>query len=90
VQNCANSKPGPKPDPFRAYLRNQMRDFMSDRTFATYWRAFRTFSDLVEMGAITDAERRAAMIAALRPNGDINVSKFARMADQELMKAISR
>lgn len=61
---------------------------MSDRTFATYWRAFRLLGYLRDAGAITEDEQRAAMSRAIRPNGSINVCKFARNSEMTLMQAM--
>jgi hypothetical protein len=81
------SKPGPKPDPVRLRLRRLMSE-MSDRTFATYWQAFGILGDLKAAGAITDGQARAATAAAIRPNGTLNVCKFARNADALLVEAM--
>ena len=82
MQNCASSKPGPKPDPARAYARKLFSEW-SERTFATYWSAMQR----LDVGG--EDAKRAALAAAIRPNGSINVSKLARIADQELMKAVT-
>ncbi len=73
-------KPGPKPDPHRAYLRRLFAEW-SDRTFASYYLAFRQLAVLAEEGVITDARRRQITRDCTRPNGSVNVSKFARIAD---------
>jgi hypothetical protein len=53
----------------------------SDRTFATYYRAFLILSELG-----TDVCKEA-LLASVRPNGSFNVSKFSRLADMECMKS---
>lgn len=75
-------KPGPKPHPHRAMLRKMFSD-MSDRAFATYWRAYQL---LALYGA--DGEQRAAVAASTRPNGSFNVSKYAKMADAAVMRYV--
>lgn len=82
MQNCSSSKPGPKPDPARARLRKDNAEW-SDRTFATYWRAWQILFSACGVDVMREALR-----AAVRPNGSINVSKFARIADRELMIAV--
>lgn len=79
---------GPKADPHRAFTRRLFTEW-SDRTFATYWRGSRLLSDLVELGAISDAERRAVHAAAIRPNGSVNVCKFARNSEAMLMRTMA-
>ena len=73
-------KPGPKPDPLRAELRKLFEDW-SDRTFATYYAAFRQFSALQQLGIITEAKRQEITLDCSRPNGSFNVCKFARIAE---------
>ena len=80
-QICGSSKPGPKPDSYRAAVRKMMAE-MSDRTFDTFWAAFctiRTFDG--------DDALQAALKAATRPNGSLNVSKLSRLADSAVMRA---
>jgi len=77
MQNCSSSRPGPERDPIRAFTRKQFAEW-SDRTFATYWSALRRLE-------AAGADPRVALVAAIRPNGSINVSRLARIADQELM-----
>ena len=79
---------GPKPDPYRAFTRRTFEEW-SDRTFATYWRANRTLAELVEMGAMAEDQRRAVLASAIRPNGTINVCKFARNSDAALIRAMT-
>jgi hypothetical protein len=74
------TKPGPKPDPLRKRLRRLFSEW-SDRTFATYYLAFRRMSALVEEGVITEVECREIMQSCTRPNGSVNVCKFARIAE---------
>jgi hypothetical protein len=74
------TKPGPKPDPLRKHMRRMFSEW-SDRTFATYYLAFRRLAVLVEEGAITNDQRREIMRSCHRPNGSINVCKFARIAE---------
>ena len=82
-------KPGPRPDEARRRIRRLM-EHMSDRTFATYWRAFCLMSELKELGVIGDQERYEANLASTRPNGTLNVCKFARIADGLLMRAATQ
>ena len=82
-------KPGPKPDPMRRFTRKQLSEW-SDRTFVTFWRARRVLDDLVKLGIISDEERRAAHSVATRPNGSINVSKIARIADALLVEHLDQ
>ncbi len=74
------SRPGPKPDPMRHVLRRLFSDW-SERTFSTYYRAHRQLAALEEFGAITHEEHRRLMALSHRPNGSVNVSKFARIAE---------
>lgn len=78
---------GPAPDPLRRRIRRLYAEW-SDRTFATYWRAFQVLGELAGAGAITDEERREAIRLCTRPNGSFNVCKFARVADRYLMRSI--
>ncbi len=78
-------RPRPKPDPLRRRLRKDFADW-SDRTFATYWRAFQVLGELAAAGAITDEDRRDAVRLCTRPNGSFNVCKFARVTDGHLMR----
>lgn len=73
------AKPGPKPDPVRAHMRREFGEW-SDRTFASWWLAFRQLGELADLGFISDEQRRQIMALAVRPNGSINVSKFAQVA----------
>ncbi|HUO40191.1 MAG TPA: hypothetical protein VMU34_21130 [Mycobacterium sp.] len=56
---------------------------MSDRTFDTWWSAFRTIGDLWGRDAL-----KAAILAATRPNGSVNVAKFKRAADMAVMRYV--
>ena len=81
------ARPGPEPDPFRRYLRKQFAEW-SDRTFATYWRAFQMLRELAAAGVVTDEERRDAVRLCTRANGSFNVCNFARVADGHLMRSV--
>jgi hypothetical protein len=76
----ARCKPGPKPDSLRAQLRELFAEW-SERTFATYYTAFRQFSALQHLGVITEAERQQITLSCTRPSGSFNVCKFARIAE---------
>jgi hypothetical protein len=84
------SKPGPKPDEVRAKLRRLIADNMSDRTFATYYRAWCTLAELHMNGLISDEEQREVLVSATRPNGSFNTCKFARNTDVLLLRALAR
>ncbi|OBI53596.1 hypothetical protein [Mycobacterium sp. E787] len=77
-------KPGPAPDPYRAQVRGlQYSDFGCERTMQTYVAA------MAMLGAFADHDAfAAALAAATRPNGSLNVSKLRRLADAALMGAI--
>lgn len=74
------SRPGPKPDPYRARVRALFSEY-SDRTFARYWRAHTRLMVLKEYGAIDQAGFRDAIARATRPNGTINVTKLADISE---------
>ncbi len=76
-------KPGPKPDPTRAKLR-QLYPEMSARTFTTFYIAWLRTSYLESQGAITHDKRKHLLKLAVRPNGTINVSRFARIAHDQV------
>lgn len=83
TQICGSSKPGPKPDRYRAMMRKMMADNMSDRTFDTFWTAFCTIKEFDGDDAL-----QAALKAITRPNGSLNVSKLRRLADSAIMRAV--
>ncbi|KUM69255.1 hypothetical protein AQI84_34580 [Streptomyces griseorubiginosus] len=62
-------------------------DAMSDRTFATYYKAFRVPRNLYGLGIITEDEvsamHTAARAAATRPNASFNTSAYARAMDEQ-------
>jgi hypothetical protein len=68
-------KPGRTPGPYSALV----CDELSPRTQARYIRAMRI---LHEIGA----DPIVAIKDATRPNGSVNVSKFANLADRELLR----
>ena len=53
----------------------------SDRTFATYWNAWKQLAELGIAGGISEEERREVNLLCTRPNGTFNVCKFARIAE---------
>ncbi len=71
-------KRGPKPDPVRAVMRRTFSEW-SDRQFATFWRAHRMLAEFTD-----ESTYKAAIEIASRPNGSLNVSKFAREADRQI------
>ena len=89
MQNCRSSegerktRPGPAPDPNRATTRAIFPEW-SDRKFATYWAAMRHLLYMEARGNIDIGEE--VLRRATRPNGTINVSKYAREAEWELLK----
>lgn len=81
VPNGTSSRPGPKPDPYRAFVR-QMFSEWSDRTFARYWKAHTRLLALKEHGVIDgDDGFKAVLARATRPNGSINVVKLDRISE---------
>lgn len=70
-------------DPYRAHTRKLLSD-MSERSFATYWRAMRTLQELEGSEGC-----EAAIQQATRANGTVNVSKFARLADAAVMRYVA-
>lgn len=68
------SRPGPKPDAARAALRELFSEW-SDRTFATYWQAWQQLTTLGR------ADHEEAIRLSTRPNGSLNVCRFARIAE---------
>jgi hypothetical protein len=74
-----------------AAIRRKLRRMFgewSDRTFATYWRAWQILADLRLAGVISDEDRRLISVDCTRPNGSFNVCKFARQADARLMLSL--
>lgn len=71
---AAASRPGPKPSMARAALREMFSEW-SDRTFATYWQAWQRLTFLGR-----DVHEEAIRLST-RPNGSLNVCKFARIAE---------
>lgn len=65
---------GPKPDQRRAVLRDMFAEW-SDRTFATFWLAWQ------QLTALGRADHEDAIRLSTRPNGSLNVCKFARIAE---------
>jgi hypothetical protein len=75
-------KRGPKRSEHRAFLRQIFSDW-SDRTFETYYKAEVTFIELGDKEA-----HHEAIAAAARPNGGFNVTKYARLADLAVFRAV--
>ena len=84
MQNCSNSRPGPKPDEHRRLLRSLFPEW-SERTFATYYKAYCQLTMLDRFnGADSTAEGscfREAIMAVRRPNGTLNVTRLAEIAE---------
>jgi hypothetical protein len=85
LQNCSSSRPGPKPDPGRAAVRALFPEW-SERTFATYWKAHCQLKALdglkgVPPGSNAGSEFGRAVKAATRPNGTLNVTRLAEIAE---------
>ena len=67
-------RPGPQPHPTRTTMRRMFSE-MSERTFDTY------FAAMGILWAFADqADIEAAVRAATRPNGSLNVTKLRRAA----------
>lgn len=82
VPNGSSSRPGPKPDPFRAFMRQQFADW-SDRTFARWWKAHQRLKVLMEVGAIDgEAGYKDVTARAARANGSVNVNKLDRISEE--------
>lgn len=58
-----------------------MRAEWSDRTFATYYGAWCPLAEMKQLGAITEDEQRDIILLCTRPNGSVNLCKFARIAE---------
>lgn len=82
TQICGSSKPGPKPDEYRALVRKMMSE-MSDRAFDTFWSAMRDLQTIDGEDACL-----AAIRASTRPNGSLNVSKLRQLADSAVVRAV--
>ena len=67
-------RPGPRPSQARAAVREMFSEW-SDRTFATYWHAWE------QLTVLGEADHREAIELSTRPNGSLNVCKFARIAE---------
>lgn len=83
TQIC-RSKPGPKPDPQRAMIRQSFREW-SDRTFATYWKGHQLLINL-ERDGLVDRDGRIKLAEAInkriaRPNGTFSVSLYLRYCE---------
>lgn len=77
-----SSRPGPKPDPFRNFMRRQFAEW-SDRTFARWWKAHQRLKLLMEVGAIDgEAGYKAVTARASRANGSLNVNKLDRISEE--------
>lgn len=82
MPNGTGSRPGPKPDPFRSFMRQQFAEW-SDRTFARWWKAHQRLRALMEVGAIDgEAGYKAITARATRANGSVNVSKLDRISEE--------
>lgn len=78
-------KRGPKPDPLRRTLRASFSDW-SDRTFDTYWAAFKVARSWVEDGLLTN-EQKVEIMAEVhktvdRPNGTFSVRRYAEIVTE--------
>lgn len=87
IGTSSRGRPGPKPDPDRAVIRQMFSDW-SDRTFARYWKAFRRAQALVEYGVVDSFE--SVLKKASRPNGSINVSKFDQITEAIALDWLAR
>lgn len=76
-------KPGPKPSKHRAALRQLFSDW-SERTFETYYKA-----EVIFIGLGDREAHREAIAAATRPNGGFNVTKYARLAELAIFRAVA-
>ena len=75
-------RPGPQPHPTRTTMRRMFSE-MSERTFDTY------FAAMGILWAFADqADIEAAVRAATRPNGSLNVTKLRRAADAAIMRTV--
>ncbi len=67
-------RPGPKPSEARASWAAILgEDWASERTISRHWSAMKMLWDV-------GGDARAALTAATRPNGTVNVAEFERQA----------
>lgn len=73
---------GRQPDVDRSLIRDMYagEGRMSDRTFARFWNALQQYKALTTMGFIDPGTELEMLDASTRPNGSINVSRFAEGA----------
>ena len=75
--SASSARPGPKPSADRRQSR-EIFHAVSERTFCTFWRADCLLRDMYDAGGPDVLAE--VMGLAERPNGTLNMSKFARIS----------
>jgi hypothetical protein len=83
------NRPGPKPDPTKAMIREMFRDW-SPRRFETYWSGHKLLLALEHEGYV-DREGRIALAQEIndrivRPNGTFSVARYERECANAYLK----